>query len=278
MATTTRQLTQTMTAEEYHAYPAISNSRLNDFLRDPRLYHYKWLSGQYKRESKPYFDIGSCVHELVLMDESSWQVIPQDILGKGGARSTKAFREFARAHGGDILLTEAEDQTVHEIAAKVMDDKTAASLLTGEHYQPELPMEAKWLGQNCKCRYDAIHIEDDGCVKIVDVKTTSSPTTAEAFAKSVANFGYHRQQALYTEIAKRNGYNVVDFVFIVVSTSAPYTVDCYRLSSEFDEYGRAEVYDALVELREREETGYWGSRSCGKIGEVKMPRWMARRG
>jgi len=268
---TTTELTQEMTAEEYHAYPAVSNSRLSDFIADPRIYYYKWLSGKYKPERKSHFDLGSGVHGKLLLGQEDWSVIPSELLGKNGSKSTKAYREWASEQSG-MILTEEEANKVQSCCDAVMQDSTARHLLslTGT---PELPMTADYMGLECKCRFDKLSEVPSGNV-ILDIKTTGSSSVASAFVKSVANYGYHRQAALYKQIAELNHCHVVDFFFIVVSVNEPFTVDCFNLDAEFIDLGMQEIDAAMTELISRTENNDWSGRGAGQIVSLSPPGYL----
>ena len=120
MSIAQREVGYEVSNEDYHASPGVSNSQLKDFARDPRLYHHKYLSGNYKQERKSYFDFGSAVHDLCLLgDNSSIALIPDDVLSKTGAKSGAAWKEFEASNAGKLLLKASEYAAVERCVAAV---------------------------------------------------------------------------------------------------------------------------------------------------------------
>mgnify|MGYP001945596779 CR=1 FL=1 len=270
------ELSQDMTAEQYHAYPAVSNSRLSDFIEDPRLYHYKWLSGKYKPKSQRYFDLGTAVHEKLLLNKTSWLVVPPKVLGKNGSKNTKAYREWSAEFSDYMQLTVEEHQTVMSCCEAVYQNPTATELLRLKG-DPELPMTADYMGCECKCRFDKLCYTPNGAV-ILDVKTTGKSSTASSFVKSVTSYGYHRQAAIYKTIAELNEMEVLEFIFLVVSTSEPFTVDLFSLDAEFIDIGLQEVDAAITELIKRTQNNDWSGRGAGSIVSLSPPGYLKYKG
>jgi len=273
---TATELTQDMTAEEYHAYPAVSNSRLSDFITDPRLYYYKWLSGEYKPKSQRYFDLGTAVHERLLLGETNYVIVPPEVLGKNGAKSTKAYKEWAAENRGKMQLT-VDEVAVVDSCCEAVKAHDVASQLLDLGGQPELPMQAEYMGCKCKCRFDKL-CETPGGSVILDIKTTGKTSTPGSFVKSVANFGYHRQAAFYKQIAELNEIAITEFIFLVVSTEPPFTVDCYSLDDEFLDLGLREVDEAMTELIHRTENNDWSGRGAGQIVSLSPPGYLRYKG
>lgn len=273
---TRTKLTQEMTAEEYHAYPAVSNSRLSDFIADPRVYYYKWLSGKFRQKSQRYFDLGSAVHERLLLGQTNYLVVPQEVLGKGGAKTTKAYREWSAANKDKMQLTADEAAIVDSCCDAVMSHATASFLLRVDG-EPELPMTADYMGCECKCRFDKLCQSPSGAI-ILDIKTTGKASTPGAFVKSITSYGYHRQAAFYKQIAQLNEIEVTEFIFLVVSTCEPFTVDCYSLDEEFLDIGLREVDSAMAELIQRTENNDWSGRGADQIVSLSPPGYLKYKG
>src|SRR5690606_14751018 len=110
-----------------------SNSRLKVFIDDPREYYYQFLSGEYVQASKPYFDLGSALHDIVLLGRKANIIgIPSEVLSKSGAKSGAAWQEFAADNVGKLLLKEHEYISVLRCADSVLCDKAASKLLCND--------------------------------------------------------------------------------------------------------------------------------------------------
>ncbi len=118
-----------------------------------------------------------------------------------------------------------------------------------------------------KVRID--RLTDNG--SLVDLKSTEdvSPT---AWSKTVYNFGYHRQAAMYLDCAKQYGIPG-PFIFIAVSKTPPHEAVCYQLEAQAVGMGRAENTSILRELKDCKETNLWHGRWSGSINSVGLPRY-----
>lgn len=262
---------------EYHGSPGVSCSRLKDFMRDPRLYHHKWLSGKYVRESAPHFDFGSAVHEICLLgSQANIAVIPSDVLAKNGARSGGAWKEWSAENSGKMQLKQHDFDAVLRCVESIGKHPVASKLLSaaGECEVPRV-YEHPVFDLTLKCKPDK-YIPSTGM--IVDLKTTSAGTQPGAFAKHVGNFGYHHQEYFYRSVMELVGEPVHSFVFVVVDIGEPHTVDCYTLDSQFLEIAEADVESALSDLAERTRADFWEPYSHNSIVELSPPNYLKYRG
>lgn len=266
---------QSITADAYHALPGVSNSQLSDFIEDPRIYHYKYLSGEYKGESKGHFDFGQAVHDICLLGSAAGLVvIPPDVLSKSGAKSGKAWEIWASDNTGKILLKQHEYDSVMRCVAAVRLHPVAGRLLAmaGEceslfsHTDESLELDLR-------CRPDKLIAA--GLRRIVfDLKTTSTGTQPAKFVRHVANYGYHRQMAFYRRVLKGCGVEVDSCVIVAVSTTQPHTVDCYTLDDDFLRLGEIAIENALLDLAERTRANDWQPRSGDSIVSLSPPNYL----
>ena len=115
-----------------------------------------------------------------------------------------------------------------------MAHPVAAKLLTGGDAERVFQWSDENTGVKCKAKAD--YVKGD---MIVDLKTAqdASPT---GFAKACANFGYHWQDAHYS-----NGSGCARFVFVVVETSYPFGTAVYELDEDAKYAGRCPVKAAI---------------------------------
>ena len=68
----------------------------------------------------------------------------------------------------------------------------------------------------------------------------------------------------------------VDFFFIAVEKTAPYTTACYKASQEMIEVGRAKYRGGLELLKWCQENKlYPGYQPNGEVETIDLPRWAA---
>ena len=267
-----------MKANEYHALPGVSNSRLWDFMLDPRVYHHKYLSGAHKEEQKSHFDFGSAVHDICLLDtRDDIAVIPKDVLSKSGAKSGNAWKEWTAEHSDKIQLKEHEYKSVMACVNSIRADPVAGRLLstfgaTECCYQ----YTDEELGLILRCRTDKLLVCPDRNI-VIDIKTTESNTRPDKFVKSVVNFGYHNQECFYRKVLASKGIEVTAFVFLVVGVKPPHTVDCYTLSDAFREIGMLQIETALRDLSDRTRANNWSLDNTDVV-ELSPPNYLKPRG
>jgi len=114
---------------------------------------------------------------------------------------------------------------------------------------------------------------------IVDLKTTKD-ASKDGFAKSVHDYGYHRQDPWYRQgWAAQLGcdWRDIDFIFAVVETEPPYLVATYRISDGTD--GPDDVGLGLEQCRIAREiyrdctaSGSWPGYS-EEIETLELPRY-----
>ena len=126
-------------------------------------------------------------------------------------------------------------------------------------------------GLRCKGRIDCL-ATIAGRAAIVDIKTTTD-ARPDAFARSIATYGYHFQAAHYLAGMRANGVDVVGFVVIAVESRAPHGVAVYELDAEALEVGEERRRALLSTLAECRASGRWPGY---RTQTISLPRWAAR--
>jgi hypothetical protein len=110
---------------------------------------------------------------------------------------------------------------------------------------------------------------------LVDLKTADSASPA-AFSRAMARYGHHLRAAFYVDGWASSlideGWNVREYLFVVVGKSEPHLVQTYRLDDHALEAGRRLYRKAFSEIRRARETGVWsGYGGEGKESIITMP-------
>src|SRR5690606_25985267 len=98
--------------EDYHRSPGISNSGIRLILDCPKIYYYRYLSGEYERKESADKKIGTAVHTLVLEPDTFFDryLIVDAMPTKPNRRSTyetrRKYEDFITSAGGREILTE----------------------------------------------------------------------------------------------------------------------------------------------------------------------------
>ncbi len=236
-----------MTNEAYHQRDEISCSQIKTILKNP----YEFLA-KVKREPSKAMDFGSCVHKLVLEpDEFNNEFAIMPDIDKRTKEGKELYAQFMTQHEGKTLLNNEDferarwcSQIALEIAGTFFKNGKAE-----QSYFGELD------GVPVRCRPD-YYIEDKGI--IIDVKTTAD-ASKDGFTKSVANFGYHIQNAFYIDTMRSLGLKAEKFMFVAIETKEPFMIGLYELDETSIEHGRSQYKKALELI------------SSGKINEFKAP-------
>jgi len=268
-------VSESISAEEYHSLPGVSNTKLCDFLDDPRLYWWKYLSGQYVAEPKAHFDFGTAVHDVCLLqDESRIVVIPPEVLASNGAKSGNAWKQFAAEHAGYITFKQAEYDAVMACVRAVKAHPLAGELLSSKGPFEKLFTCEDSRGLTLRTRPDKLAYWRDRVV-VPDIKSTTD-TSPGAFVKAIANNRYHCQEYFYKKVLRECPEHIeVDaFIFIAVNKSSPHFVDCYIIDDEFQEIGKRTVEDGLDRLALRTKNNDWLPQSATSAIRLSPPNYL----
>jgi exodeoxyribonuclease VIII len=156
----------------------------------------------------------------------------------------------------------------------------------------ETQLSLVWRENNllCKGRLDGLSSE---LKTVIDLKKCQD-ASPDAFARSIATYGYHRQGAMYLRGATYHGIDVKNYVIIAVEESEPHAVALYTLTERQPlapfaswrdtksvslspvEYGNHELL-RLLDLYERcEATGEWPGYAEQPV-PISLPGWVMSR-
>jgi exodeoxyribonuclease VIII len=109
---------------------------------------------------------------------------------------------------------------------------------------------------------------------IIDLKT-SNDASEEGFARSIANFRYHVQDAWYTKGVQVATRKHPTFVFLVVENVLPFSIAIYVLDSRSKDEGWMVADNDLrkyVDYKEMPEEDRYAGYSPDAV-EISLPRW-----
>ena len=249
--------------EAYHAGPGVSKSGLwTIYTQTPA--HYRFA----EREAKPEFDFGTACHYAILQPDLFEATVMRGPDDRRGNAWKDAKAEAANSKR--LLLTGPDYDKVLEIRDGVHADAWLNALIVSPHSQVE--HSAYWIdpetGVLCRSRPD-LYRADLGI--IVDVKSTLSAHPGD-FARSVVNYGYHAQEAWYTDGHVANGMPVNGFVFLAWEKKRPYVTARYELPPSIVAEGRAICRKALATYAACAATDSWPGYSS-EITELSFKRW-----
>lgn len=241
-------------AEEYFGWEAVSNSRLSRFARFPALAHVPMPDA-------PNLALGRAVHCAVL-EPVKFVVSYRSF---NSARLKKALLEQFKLEGATGLSTTAYEE-IRAMAASVRRHPSAALLLSEGEAEVSLIWTDEETGLRCKARVDWL-----GEIAAVDLKTTKDASPS-GFAKAVANYRYHVQQAHYLAGCEALCLPASDFAFVAVEKTEPYPVACYQLSDAAAGTGHRLWRRDLNAFSDCKKSGRWPAYS-DEIEVLHLPAW-----
>jgi len=252
--------------DAYHAGPGISKSGLwTIYTQTPA--HYRFAD----REEKAEFDFGTAVHSAILEPETFEDRVFKGPDDRRGNKWKDAQAEATNL--GKLLLTGPDYEAVQIVRDAVHADAWLCGIITGG--KPMIEHSAYAIdpatGLLVKCRPDLCR-QDLGV--ILDVKTAAS-AHPDAFARAVVNYGYHAQEAHYTDTWRLAGGEVEAFAFLVVEKKKPFAFAVYELPPSIVDEGRAIISKAMATYAECTKADRWPGYAEG-VQELSFQRWSYR--
>jgi len=256
----------------YHAdCDCVSHSALEDFRSSAKRYFLRYVEQSLPRKlPTKEMQLGSALH-VKLLEPERWEqliaIAPDvDRRSKNGKAEWEAFLVGSN---GRIGIDEEQCALSDAMAESVQAHDTAPNLLSAEG-RNELAI--RWVdpvtGVLCKAKFD--RLLDSGV--IVDLKSASDPSP-EGWARSAAQYGYHRQTAWYESGAEDIFHSNYIRLHIVVGTEGPHEVAVYELDEGSIKLGRDQNAVNLRRLAECRKSGRWMHSWNQGIARVAVSRW-----
>ena len=243
--------------DDYAASPGISQSSLSQLLVSPLHYRYG------EKKETDALRVGSLVDAAVLSPREfvkTYKPVADDT-----RRNTKAWKE--QMEPGRELVKRAEYDEALRIADAVHNHRVAGQLLAEGANQVSLYWIDEPTGLLCKGRPDSVI--DNICL---DLKTIHN-ANPHTLGKHIANFGYHRQQAMYRDGLVANGVLTIEcHVLVFVEKKPPYPVVCRDLDAKALRQGEREIRHALALYDECRRENRWPGYS-DYLETISLPLW-----
>ncbi len=257
-----------MPASVYHTFPdSISKSGLDRIALSPAHYRYREPS-----EPSRAMVIGSAIHAALLQPElyEVEYLRLREVKVRTAAEYKAAAKEWPG--GGDYVLTGPESAHIDGMQACVMADKHARALLIGDGYrEASLFVRDPVTGVCVRTRYD--FLPADPKRPIADLKKTRD-CRSDAFVRSVANYRYHVQAALYIDaLTWATGEPARHFCMLAIEESLPHALKPYLMGNESLVLGRKLYRENLNTYAECVQAGYWPAYNS-EPEMLELPDWV----
>ena len=250
-----------MTNEAYHSYEGVSKSGLDKVARSPA--HYK---GMKSKEPTRAMAIGTAIHAAILEPE---RFKKEYCITEAKLRTAKEYKDAKAIHGGELTLTAPEGEKVagmrkaveSNIHAMTELEKEGKAELSAICTDPET-------GVTIRARFDWLNVDR----VVVDVKKTQDIREFK-FARSVADYRYHVQEAMYSFIYKQiTGDDIKAFYFLGVEEESPHSNRMYLLSDLSREMGMFYFRRDLRTYADCVNAGKWPHPNDGD-GVIELSNW-----
>lgn len=273
-------------SEYYSVKDYISATALKSIKQSPL--HYKESE---KKEATEAMIFGSAYHTFILepakfeeryfvMDDTP---IYDVLIGEGfkSPRGTKQYKEWVENQmhlaEGKVIIDDIMNRTLVGMRDRLLSNRFCASLLRNGKAEESIFCEIKTpQDKNIKIKLRPDYVKYEKNV-IIDLKTTIS-ASKEEFPKGAANFDYHIQAALYTDILNALTGKQFSFFFIAQEKIKPFAFNIFECSPQFISQGRYEWELLAMLWQECMESGKWPGYQvwCENnfgINELKLPAW-----
>ena len=257
-----------MDEAHYHSDPvpealggSLSSSGAKLLLADggPRKFDYARKNGSLPTKAQR---LGTVIHALTLGTQTG-DLAVLDFENRTRTKAYIAAEKEALEAGKQVILRKEWDQAT-TMASAVLSHPVAAGLLKGADPEVSMFWRDPEFGIWLRGRADALNLDGFGMPVIADLKS-SKDASKDAFAKSVHEYGYFRQDPWYREGWAAHlacEWHEVDFVFIVVESDPPHDIAIYRVSDGTEgpddiALGREHNRIAREKYRDCTQAGIW---------------------
>lgn len=283
----------TMEFSDYLKAEGVNNSLLKDMARSPAhcwaMHH---AQNRPERKQRPWMITGPLAHCAVLEPDAMaarYLVVPDDAPRRPSSAQWNAKKPSPDSVAAMAWWTEFNARAQGRQIITAEQYATAQGQLSGIKAHPQL---RQWLesgrselsvfwtdpatGLPCKARPDFwVHDLPDGRALLLDLKTCQS-AEPHAFARTIANFGYHRQAAWYSDgWQAATGQDVAGFVFAAIPSEYPFIAGAYQLCDEALIQGREECAELLQQYADCLASGYWPGHG-DSVQTIELPGWARR--
>lgn len=278
--------------EAYHAdTTAISKSGLDAIDRSPAIYYALHRDpNRPVRVPTPAMFTGTLTHCAVL-EPQEWDtryvMVPADAPKKPTSvqlnakkpsddtiAAIKYWADFAESTKGKEIVTLEQHQQAFAMSESLRKLPEIRDLLAVGEAEVSARALDDDTGIQLRVRPDWLAPAGNGVI-IVDVKTCQD-ASPDAFARSIANWRYHVQAALYTDVYQRAAdVEVKAFIFAAVEKDYPYAAAAYMLTDDDIQQGRLAYKRNLRTYAECLRTDTWPGYSTG-ITLLNLPKWLTK--
>lgn len=240
-----------------------SKSLLWDFNASP----YKWRHSSNKETTRA-MDLGTLIHSAILKPKTAIRELAAvSPFPDFRTLAAQKWRDDQREMGR-MIVTDADIRAASGCEQVFAEDYAQRF---GGTYKSEVAVFAEIGAIKIKGMIDLVPNDLD-C--LVDLKTTAKVGSTHDILRTITNYGYHWQAALYLDLWNAaTGENRDRFIFCFIEPSEPHETAWIELSSDFIELGRIGYMNALAKWQACCATGIFPRQHEG-ITVLQKPAYL----
>lgn len=264
-----------ISADAYHAHPALSATGAKRILKAPALYRWE---ADHPMPSTKTFDFGKAAHRRVLGAGDNVEVLDFDSFRTKAAQDA---RDEAAAAGRVPLLVkdwEVVEAMAAALAAAELETADGVRFSVADLFRDGHPEQSLfWMdpetGVPCRARLDWLPNPVPGRrMVLLDYKTAANADPAE-FGRVADSLDYHVQDFWYRDAVRACGLDPDPaFVFAVQEKTPPYLVSVCQLDTDARALGRARGVRARRIFADCVTTGRWPGYG-ERVHPIALPPW-----
>lgn len=205
---------------------------------------------------------------------SSIVEVPDEFTTESGTlslgKAATAWRQSLPA--GQTPLTRVTALSIRFQLDSVYRNRAARELIEQSKWREFSVRWATEEGHRLRCRPDMATPTE-----WIDFKTTREVNPLQTWHRSVRDYGYGWQNAVYRLGLRAAGWPDAPIHYIVSSTVPPFTCEVVVLPERFVLDRMAEVLNVLDEIQLRTDADYWLPDGYGQIHELSIPGYRSDR-
>lgn len=256
--------------EEYHAHPAISQSKLKVYKDSPKRYYHEIVTGRWREDLMAirHVRLGTALG-IVCQNDIDFDRVAVLPYGATRRKDTKAYKMVVNDHPGKLIITDSDFEDLKWMVEELHGNQRIRNYLWESGGQWEKSVFWKEDGDEMerRCKFDVLLPNI-----IIDLKATVS-VKPHKFSSTMWDFGYPNQQAWYQRgAAAMDGTDKLRaFVFVAVEYNRPYESDIVEVAPAEAAKAWFENETLFQRLCESHRTDTWRKPGDGVIKTFSEP-------
>ena len=204
-------------------------------------------------------------------EERFWDALdiaPDEFLTATGNLSKKGEDWLAAREPGRIGLTSVDREKLWKQTRQILANPAAKQLIDAR-VDAEFCVTWDWEGHAMRARIDGATPE-----VWYDLKTTSDTTPLKTFWRSVLEYQYDLQAAVYESAAEAADWPLHSLHFLVTQNAPPHACHVVTLPAAVMALARDRALRLLDDLQYRKDWDTWLPTDYGRVVELECPAFM----